>query len=107
MPLDVVTGLRDTGLDVAWLVEIAPGTLDPEVLRMAGATGRVLLTIDKGFGDLVFNHGAMARNGVILLRARADEMLPLLLDALDTDTTWDGHFVVVDRLRLRATRIAP
>jgi predicted nuclease of predicted toxin-antitoxin system len=63
----VVRALRDTGFDVAAVCEIMPRSIDSDVLNLAHAENRVLLTEDKDFGWLVFvSHAASA--GVVLIR---------------------------------------
>lgn len=81
----IVDSLRAAGHDVASVGEVAPGAHDDEVLRLATAESRLLLTNDKDFGELVCRRGAAAV-GVVLLRlatqdglekaARLAEILP-------------------------------
>ncbi len=55
------------GLDVLYVTELAPGISDEAVLAFAADDERLLLTADKGFGELVFRLGRVA-HGVLLLR---------------------------------------
>lgn len=48
----IVDRLRHDGIDVAWVAETCPGANDETVLACAVDTGRVLLTVDKDFGEL-------------------------------------------------------
>lgn len=64
---EIVDRLRRDGHDVVWIAQFAPGITDDEVLRLASANQRVLVTADKDFGELVFRQGK-ANAGVILLR---------------------------------------
>lgn len=64
----LVTRLRERGHDVRWVLEEERGMADPQVLSEALAEGRILLTWDKDFGDLVYRQGRSASNGLILLR---------------------------------------
>ena len=50
----LVLHLRADGHDVAYMAEIMPAASDLEVVTRARAEGRVLLTEDKDFGDLIF-----------------------------------------------------
>jgi predicted nuclease of predicted toxin-antitoxin system len=50
----LVARLRAAGHDVVYVAEIAPATSDAEVVGLAQRDGRLLLTEDKDFGDLVF-----------------------------------------------------
>lgn len=63
----LVRALRENGIDVAYIAEFATGITDDEVLEVARQEGRLLLTEDKDFGELVFR---MKRDmpGVIMLR---------------------------------------
>jgi predicted nuclease of predicted toxin-antitoxin system len=62
-----VRALRAAGHDVLAVAEIALSAEDPEVIRLAVEQGRVLLTEDKDFGQLVFA-GAAPSAGVVLSR---------------------------------------
>lgn len=63
----VVRRLRADGHDVVALAESAPRSSDVEVVALAVRDGRVLLTEDKDFGQLVFAE-KRATAGVILIR---------------------------------------
>jgi predicted nuclease of predicted toxin-antitoxin system len=59
--------LRSDGHDVEYVAELSPGITDDDVLARANESGRVLATVDKDFGELVFRlHRAAA--GVVLIR---------------------------------------
>ena len=49
-----VERLRFEGHDVDYVAELAPGITDDEVLDRANTGQRVLVTVDKDFGELVF-----------------------------------------------------
>ena len=63
----LVAHLRSAGHDVVYMAEAAPAANDKDVMLRAQAEGRVLLTDDKDFGDLVFRRGEPIP-GVVLLR---------------------------------------
>jgi len=63
----LVDRLRDAAHDVYYIAEGASGSTDGEVIQRAEAEARLLLTEDKGFGELVFRSG-MPVPGVVLLR---------------------------------------
>jgi predicted nuclease of predicted toxin-antitoxin system len=67
----VVRALRAAGYDVLAIAEQASGTSDRDVIQLALDDGRVLLTEDKDFGQLVFAAFAGSR-GVILIRFPSD-----------------------------------
>ena len=63
----LVARLREAGLDVTYMAEIAPAATDPEAIARAHHEGRLLLTEDKDFGELVFRWNWPVP-GVVLLR---------------------------------------
>ncbi len=73
----VVRALRAAGHDVVAITEISPRATDEGVMELAIREGRILLTEDKDFGQLVHANQAAA-GGVFLLRfpARARADLP-------------------------------
>jgi predicted nuclease of predicted toxin-antitoxin system len=105
----VVDSLRAAGHDVVCVGEVAPGARDEEVLRLANAESRLLLTNDKDFSELVYREGRVS-GGIVLLRletqdgrqkaARLAEILAGVEERLA------GHFAVVseERVRLRPLR---
>jgi predicted nuclease of predicted toxin-antitoxin system len=63
VPGAVVAALRQQGHDVAWILEDAPGSPDPDVLERAQREMRVVVTFDKDFGELAFRRGLPIRAG--------------------------------------------
>ncbi|MBI3516942.1 MAG: DUF5615 family PIN-like protein [Proteobacteria bacterium] len=100
-----VSRLRAAGHDVSYIAESASGATDTDVLRRAHDEGRLLLTEDKDFGDLVFRSG-MAPPGVVLLRLDPEKSL-LKWTRLDAaigrfGPNLLGHYVVVEAARFRS-----
>lgn len=98
-----VRALRAAGYDVAAIVEIAPGSPDSEVLQRGSAEDRVLLTEDKGFGDLY--RSASSSAGVVLARfpatARAGLGDAIVAAVRQLGERIRGAFVVVQPGRIR------
>jgi predicted nuclease of predicted toxin-antitoxin system len=65
--VEMIAMIRDLGHDCLDSTAIPPRMPDVEVLRMAAGDGRVVITSDKDFGELVFLHG-IACPGVVLIR---------------------------------------
>ena len=63
----IVRQLRSDGHDVEYIAEMAPGITDDAVLKYANDSQRVLMTVDKDFGELVFRLRQVAL-GVVLMR---------------------------------------
>lgn len=63
----IVARLRQDGHSVDWIAELSPSMPDEDVLRRAVASGSVLVTEDKDFGELVYRRG-LSHAGVLLVR---------------------------------------
>ena len=63
----LVRRLRGAGHEVLYVAEIAPRSVDVQVLQRAEDENRILLTEDKGFGELVLRLRMMVP-GLVLLR---------------------------------------
>ena len=68
VPRLTVEALRAAGHDILWARTDMAGSRDEEVLSRAQAEGRIVLTHDKDFGDLVFHQGQKASHGIVLFR---------------------------------------
>jgi predicted nuclease of predicted toxin-antitoxin system len=68
----LVSRLRAAGHDASYVAEVAPGATDGYVLKRAHEEGRLLLTEDKDFGDMVFRSRASVP-GLVLLRLNAED----------------------------------
>ncbi len=63
------------GYDMKAIRNINPRMHDDDILKIAVSENRMVITMDKDFGELVYNSG-LAHSGVLLLRlegARSDE----------------------------------
>jgi predicted nuclease of predicted toxin-antitoxin system len=105
---DVVSGLVARGKDVRSIRERAFGLDDREVLRMAHAEGRVVLTHDADFGTLAVRDGE-PHTGIVYLRPGhiAPTFVLEMLAAIETaDLNVHGGFILVaerkaDQVRIR------
>ena len=106
VPAAAIALLREAGHNVAWIRMDAPGSTDAEVMARSAAEARVLLTLDKDFGELAFRRGALAPPGIILVRISPDTPEALgqaLVAALGSRRDWAGHFSVLQSGRVRMT----
>jgi predicted nuclease of predicted toxin-antitoxin system len=106
IPATVIRTLRERGHDVCSVKESMRAAPDEEVLRRAQIEQRVVVTNDKGFGELAFKFGLLASCGIILFRLsgssrEADNQR--IIEVLEAREDWIGHFAVVtdDRTRMR------
>lgn len=107
IPVKAIEALRVAGLDVLSVREQAPGITDEEVLRLAVAQGRVLVTFDRDFGELIFGQGRTPPPSIIYFRIVppdwrevSDRVLSLLVDP----ESIYGSIVIVSRQGLRRRR---
>ncbi len=49
--------LRANGFDVLWILRSYQGISDAEIINLANAEQRLILTFDKDFGHLIFKEG--------------------------------------------------
>jgi predicted nuclease of predicted toxin-antitoxin system len=103
----VVSSLRESGYEVAYVSEISRGAPDSEVLQHAQTAQSVLLTADKDFGELVFRKGATAE-GVVLLRLSGlpqNEKASVAVEAFQRYAPrFVDAFTVIQRGRVRIRR---
>lgn len=59
--------LRSQGYDTKTVRSINPEMSDLDIVRLAQSEDRMVLTMDKDFGELVF-HSGISNSGVLLLR---------------------------------------
>lgn len=72
--------LLNNGYNIKSVRDINPRMLDKEILKIAVSEGRMVITMDKDFGELVYNSD-LPHAGVLLLRlegARSDEKVKIL-----------------------------
>lgn len=86
-PLPSIALLRRAGYDVASVAELAPSADDPDVIRMARESDRILLTFDSDIGTHLYHHDAPPPPGVVYFRfvqgsptEAAERLLRLLAD---------------------------
>jgi predicted nuclease of predicted toxin-antitoxin system len=104
-PLDSVRRLRDEGHDVLAAAESLPGSRDEAVLSLAAREGRVLLTFDRDYGELIYRRELPAPLGVVYLRfipqgSQQPAEIVLGLEEIE-DMRLDGLYTVVDPPKIR------
>jgi predicted nuclease of predicted toxin-antitoxin system len=104
IPLAAVRVLRGSGFDITGIAETNPGAGDRQVLAQAEREGRVLITFDKDFAELVFRESSPHSMGVILLRfkPRSPQFITeSLRTLLSSERAWERQFSVVGENRIR------
>jgi len=103
-PGPAVDALRERGHDVLWARTACPGSKDDALLRLAQQEQRVVLTLDKDFGELAFRSGLPAACGVVLFRLllpSPEAAARRIVAVLEERGDWTGIFVVVEEGRSR------
>src|SRR6185437_11810691 len=98
LPAPVIAELRVRGHDVLAIAETLAGSTDTEVLAKAVDEERLLLTLDRDYGDLIFHHGHPAPTGLILFRlngANPQEDNIRMLSILEEPERWLNKFTTV------------
>lgn len=100
----VVRWLRSLGHDVVWASDLPPSTPDTELVEIANNEGRVLVTYDRDFGEIVF-YRKQITHGIALLRSeaslQADRLALIQRHWASIEKRVIGHFVVVSDRSLR------
>lgn len=100
--------LKNSGFDIKHIGDSYQGVKDEEVMLIAQEEGRIIITFDSDYGELVFKKG-LPSNGVIYLRL--GELTPELPAQIVLDITkreeikLEGHFTVLDEGKLRQRKI--
>jgi predicted nuclease of predicted toxin-antitoxin system len=106
---DMVTWLRNQGCDVLHAAESQVREVDSVLLRTAETEGRLLLTEDKDFGELVFRDG-LNSHGIVLLRmgklALPDRIARLAAAWSVIQANPSGRFIVISENKVRVRPLA-
>jgi predicted nuclease of predicted toxin-antitoxin system len=105
--LRIATALRDDGHDVTTVVHDYSASLaDHEVLRIAHAEQRILITNDRDFGDLVFGE-RRPHAGIIYFRlpldTTAEQKIRWLRRIITDHADALGRFIVVTPGQIRVS----
>ncbi len=104
VPKAAVDELRNRGHDVVWARADMAGAEDEVVLARAQVEQRLVVTLDKDFGELAFRRGLPSQCGVVLFRMTLASPLVVaqrMADAMESRSDWTGSFSVVEDERVR------
>lgn len=106
----IVEALRSAGLDVESIGETRAGASDSQVAAAARRDGKILITEDRDFGEMIFRQKIDLR-GVILLElvrlsnaaaaARVREIVEAHMNKLD------GNLLIIELARIRLRPMSP
>lgn len=103
-PMPSVAVLREAGFDVLAIADAHRRMTDVDVLSIAVAENRWIVTFDRDYGELIFARHSPAPPALILLRLRSyrpDDPGRMLVDLLRDASDLAGQFVVVQEDSLR------
>jgi predicted nuclease of predicted toxin-antitoxin system len=110
IPLARIRRLRATGHDVAAIIEDAPGSDDTVVLAWAVQEGRIILTFDRDYGELIYKRRLLPPLGTVFFRiipATPEEPAERLLQLLTAPGfSLEGNFTIVESGQARQ-RVLP
>jgi predicted nuclease of predicted toxin-antitoxin system len=103
IPKVIIEALRTSGHDVLAVIDRHAGIPDEAVLELASREQRILVTMDKGFGDRAIQKPLTVSAGIILLRLQMPptEMAALVLARLSMAKEWDRLLSVIDQRGVR------
>lgn len=109
IPAPSIRLLREAGFDVLSIREQYPGLPDADIIPVAEAEERIMITCDRDFGELIFLRKLMCASGVVYLRLGdflpeepAKFMLRYLAESADV---FERSFSVITRERLRQRKL--
>jgi predicted nuclease of predicted toxin-antitoxin system len=108
IPRETVDLLKKNGVDIVSVIDIAPGLSDEEILDLANKKGRITITFDRDFGQLIFKQKRKTK-GLILLRLIPEspqQIAKRIQQALATKIKMEDSVVIVkkDTIRVAPTR---
>jgi predicted nuclease of predicted toxin-antitoxin system len=105
VPLASVSLLRQRGIDVTYVAEDCSSETDRAIMRMAQEQGRIIITFDRDYGELIFKQRQPPPAGILFLRFDPDyptepgEIIARLIESGTVPLL--GKFTVVERDKLR------
>ncbi len=109
IPFYVVRQLRKEGYKIISVVEDFAGSSDEKILELSSRNKWVIITFDKGFGELIYKDKSNIPAGIILLRVTPKSplyILQLLKWLLSqANISFEGYFVVVNKDKVRTIKM--
>ena len=107
---DVILALRQNGFDLLTVRDAKlTGSDDEAVFKFAYKNKRILLTYDRGFGD-IFRFNISKSNGVIIVltgRMKKNEIINIILGFMSTvnkQVDLRGKLVIIGKSKIRITK---
>ena len=104
IPLATVEVLRQAGEDVLSVTEDSSGASDEAVIEWARQDGRIGVTFDRDYGELVFHHRLPPPAGVLYMRFEPEsavEPAAFIARLKEEGVELEGGFTMVNRDGIR------
>jgi len=99
--------LYKNGYDILSVRKLNPRMSDSEIIDIAAKDNRIVITMDKDFGELIYNSG-LIHKGILLLRTEncsGDKKAKILSEILiNYSSELEENFCVFSKDRLRIRR---
>ena len=99
--------LYKSGYDILSVRKLNPRMSDSEIINIAAKDNRIVITMDKDFGELIYNSG-LIHKGILLLRTEncsGDKKAKILSEILiNYSSELEENFCVFSKDRLRIRR---
>ena len=108
IPLASITLLQKAGFEVFVAARECTGASDEAILNRARTEGRIILTFDRDYGELIFRRQLPVPPAVVYLRfipSHPEEVSEVFQQIL-SQTDIDGYFITAHRDRLRRRRLS-
>ena len=107
IPRRTVEILRGEGMDITMVSEASRGLSDSAVIEHANREGRVILTFDKDFGELIFREGKRVAGLMLLMfpPSSPEHVADRILHAISRVAPLENKVVTVREDKIRATPI--
>jgi predicted nuclease of predicted toxin-antitoxin system len=102
----LIQRIRQNGVDIESVAETAPGTKDEDVLARSVETGRVLLTEDYDFAQLVFRFRRKALGVIVIAPSLSErpfeELAVIVCERLERHASgFEGMLTILEPHRTR------
>jgi len=109
IPIPSVRILQDAGHDVVSIATDFQAIEDIDIITLANQEGRIIVSCDSDFGELIFNQGVRCETGIIYLRIHkfepAEPANIILYRLNEMETFFEGSFTVLTRTTLRQRKL--
>ena len=105
VPFSSITHLKSIGYDIKAIGIDNPSITDEQVMQIAIAENRTIITYDSDYGELIFKHGYRPEAGVIFIRLQPEDPLETarILETLifKNILSFDKNLTVIDSNSIR------